>query len=349
MSYGYGEAPDPLRELMRMIPWRKLFLIGGGLLLISSVGSVFYTVEAESEGVVLRFGRFLKTVEPGLHFKWPLGIDQVAILPTRRQLKLEFGFATAGRTNLAQAGDAPGEEKSMVTGDLNAALVEWVVQYRIENPRMYLFDVRNPALTLRDLSESAMREVVGDRTVDEVITVGRQEIEVTALARMQELARLYELGIRVDQVQLKDVNPPKEVEASFNEVNKAQQDRENAINLANGDYNKAVPRARGEADQMVRAAEGYRFKRVNEAEGDVAAFKLMLAEYRKAPEVTRTRIYLETLGSVLPAAGPKVVVDESLRQFLPLLPLFPGLMPGAAKGEPAGVGRGVVVPKEVRR
>ena len=209
----------------------------------------------------------------------------------------------------------------MVTGDLNAALVEWVVQYRIEDPKQYLFDVRNPDQTLRDLSEAAMREVIGDRTVDEVITIGRQDIEISALARMQELAKRYMLGIRVDQVQLKNVNPPAEVQASFNEVNQAQQDRENAINIANGDYNEAVPRARGQADQMIRAAEGYRFKRVNEAQGDVASFNAILAEYVKAPEITRTRLYLETMGDVLPATGEKIIIDDSMRNLLPILPL----------------------------
>src|SRR5438552_16943325 len=176
-----------------------------------------YSVQAESEGVVLRFGKFLKTVEPGLHFKLPFSIDHVTVLPTRRQLKLEFGFVTPGYTNPYQPGKDTREERSMVTGDLNAALVEWVVQYRIEDPKQYLFDVRNPDQTLRDLSEAAMREVIGDRTVDEVITIGRQDIEISALARMQELARRYMLGIRVDQVQLKNVNPPAEVQASFNE------------------------------------------------------------------------------------------------------------------------------------
>src|SRR6516164_5445924 len=198
------------------------------VLLITVLLTSYYTVGAESEGVVLRFGKFLRTVEPGLHFKLPFGIDAVTVLPTRRQLKLEFGFSTAGYTNPIQAGQDPEEEKSMVTGDLNAALVEWVVQYRIEDPRQYLFDVRNPGETLRDLSEAAMREVVGDRTVDELITVGRQDIEIEALARMQELSKRYQLGIRVDQVQLKNVNPPSQVQGSFNEVNKAQQDRENA-------------------------------------------------------------------------------------------------------------------------
>jgi modulator of FtsH protease HflK len=293
------------------------------ILLIVLAWTSGYTVQAESEGVVLRFGKFLKTVEPGLHFKLPFGIDRVTVLPTRRQLKLEFGFVTPGYTNPYQPGKDAREERSMVTGDLNAALVEWVVQYRIEDPKQYLFDVRNPDQTLRDLSEAAMREVIGDRTVDEVITIGRQDIEISALARMQELAKRYTLGIRVDQVQLKNVNPPAEVQASFNEVNKAQQDRENAINIANGDYNEAVPRARGQADQMIRAAEGYRFKRVNEAQGDVASFNAILAEYVKAPEVTRTRLYLETMGEVLPATGEKIIIDDSMRNLLPILPLNP--------------------------
>ena len=302
-------------------PLRTVAAILIGLLLIALVLSSYYTVGAESEGVVLRFGKFSKTVEPGLHFKLPFGIDAVTVLPTRRQLKLEFGFLTEGYTNPDQVGENQDEEKSMVTGDLNAALVEWVVQYRIEDPKQYLFDVRNPGSTLRDLSEAAMREVIGDRTVDELITVGRQDIEVSALTRMQELAKLYHLGVRVDQVQLKNVNPPSEVQGSFNEVNKAQQDRENLINVANGDYNKAVPKARGEADQSIQVAEGYRFKRENEAEGDVASFNAMLAQYIKAPEITRTRLYLETMSEILPEVGQKIIVDESLRQLLPILPL----------------------------
>jgi membrane protease subunit HflK len=303
-------------------PLRKIAAIVIGILLLSSVWSSYYTVEAESEGVVLRFGKYSKTVEPGLHFKLPFGIDSVTVLPTRRQLKLEFGFVTPGYiTNADQAGADQDAEKSMVTGDLNAALVEWVVQYRIEDPKQFLFDVRNPGPTLRDLSEAAMREVVGDRTVDELITIGRQDIESEALARMQELAKLYHLGVRVDQVQLKNVNPPSQVQGSFNEVNKAQQDRENAINVANGDYNKAVPKARGDADRTIQEAEGYRFKRVNEAEGDVASFNAMLAQYTKAPDITRTRLYLETMGEVLPETGQKIIFDESLRQLLPILPL----------------------------
>jgi membrane protease subunit HflK len=304
------------------ITWTAIAVVLVALLIAAGLLTSYYTIGAESEGVVLRFGRFLNTVQPGLHFKIPFGVDEVIVVPTRRQLKLEFGFATQGYlTNPVQTGEDPAAEKSMVTGDLNAALVEWVVQYRIDDPKQYLFDVRNPGTTLRDLSEAAMREVVGDRTVDELITIGRQDIEVEALARMQDMAKRYHLGIRVDQVQLKNLNPPEQVQASFNEVNKAQQDRENAINIANGEYNKAVPKARGEADQAIRTAEGYRFKRVNEAEGNATAFTAVLEQYVKAPEVTRTRLYLETMSEALPEIGQKIIVDESLRQLLPVLPL----------------------------
>jgi membrane protease subunit HflK len=300
---------------------RSLPIVLLGLILLSTA---LYTVPAESEGVVLRLGRFSKTVPPGLHVKIPLGIDRVQIVPVQRQLKQEFGFATAGASNPYQASHAAEEqqdEKAMVTGDLNAALVEWVVQYRIDRPDQYLFKVREADLTLRDASESVMRAVVGDRTVDEVITIGRQEVESEALIKLQELVASYEMGIRIDQVQLKDVNPPERVQASFNEVNQAQQERERAINLANGEYNKAIPRARGQADQAIRAAEGYASKRVNEAEGDAAAFNALFAEYLEAPEVTRKRIYLETMAGVLPGIRSKTIIDSEVEGLLPLLGL----------------------------
>lgn len=305
-----GERPSPLR----FIRWLPLLLIPIALL------TTLYQVPAEGVGVVLRFGRYVSTEEPGLHYKLPFGIDEVEIVQTRRQLKLEFGFQTPDATNVAQHGKQPDREKSMVTGDLNAALVEWIVQYRIDDPQLYLFQVRDPETTLRDLSEAVMREVIGDRTVDEVITIGRQEIEAVAAERLRTMSKSYELGFVIDQVQLKNVNPPREVQASFNEVNKAEQDRESMINVANGDYNKVVPRARGEAEQRISEAEGYRLKRVNEALGDAVAFQAVLAEYSKAPAITRTRLYLETMREVLPALGDKWIVDERVTQLLPLLP-----------------------------
>jgi membrane protease subunit HflK len=239
----------------------------------------------------------------------------------KRQLKQEFGFSTPGASDPYQSPRDGKRETEMVTGDLNAALVEWVVQYRISDPAKYLFEVREPAETLRYVSESVMREVVGDRTVDEVITIGRQEIESEALTKMQSLATRYAMGVSIDQVQLKNINPPGPVQASFNEVNQAQQEKEKLINEARRDYNKVIPLAEGERDQRIREADGYRLKRVNEAEGDVARFEALLAEYVKAPAVTARRIYIETLQAVVPRIRTKIVVDQASTGILPLLNL----------------------------
>jgi membrane protease subunit HflK len=283
--------------------------------------TAYYTVPSDSVAVIQRFGKYLKDVEPGLHFKLPLGIDVATIVPVKRQLKQEFGFSTPGATNPYQSAQDEKRETEMVTGDLNAALVEWVVQYRISNPDKFLFEVREPSETLRYVSESVMREVVGDRTVDEVITIGRQEIENEALTKMQALSTKYAMGISIDQVQLKNINPPQPVQESFNEVNQAQQEKEKLINEARRDYNKVIPLAEGEKDQRIREADGYRLKRINEAEGDVARFNALLAEYVKAPEVTRRRIYIETLQDVMPNIRSKIVIDEQARSILPLLNL----------------------------
>jgi membrane protease subunit HflK len=282
---------------------------------------------------VQRFGKYLKNVPPGLHLKLPMGIDTASVVPVKRQLKQEFGFSTPGagdpyQNSRARSGD---RETQMVTGDLNAALVEWVVQYRISDPAKFLFEVREPSETLRYVSESVMREVVGDRTVDEVITIGRQEIESEALIKMQELSTKYAMGISIDQVQLKNINPPEPVQASFNEVNQAQQEKEKLINEARRDYNKVIPLAEGEKDQRIREADGYRLKRINEAEGDAARFSALLSEYSKAPEVTRRRIYVETLQAVLPTLRSKIIVDDKTRSILPLLNLDSARRPDAPK------------------
>lgn len=301
---------------------------GRGLLIAAALGLVayglwssYYTVPSDSVAVIQRFGKFVAEVPPGLHFKFPLGIDTATIVPVKRQLKQEFGFATPGGNDPYQSPTDGRRETEMVTGDLNAALVEWVVQYRISDPVKFLFEVREPAATLRYVSESVMREVVGDRTVDEVITIGRQEIESEALLKMQALATKYAMGISIDQVQLKNINPPEPVQASFNEVNQAQQEKERLINEARREYNKVIPLAEGEKDQRIREADGYRLKRINEAEGDAARFTALLAEYLKAPEVTQRRIYIETLQDVLPGIQSKIIVDGSTSSILPLLNL----------------------------
>jgi membrane protease subunit HflK len=333
-SSGANSGPPDFEDLLQQARdrFKKILPTGGprgiifiAILILAGLGAwtAYYTVPSDSVAVVQRFGQYLKNVPPGLHFKLPLGIDTATIVPVKRQLKQEFGFTTPGASDPFQS-PRPHEgqrETQMVTGDLNAALVEWVVQYRISDPAKYLFEVREPRETLRYVSESVMREVVGDRTIDEVITIGRQEIESEALINMQALSTKYTMGISIDQVQLKNINPPQPVQESFNEVNQAQQEKEKLINEARRDYNKVVPLAEGEKDQRIREADGYRLKRINEAEGDVARFSALLAEYSKAPEVTRRRIYIETMQAILPGIQAKIIVDDQARSILPLLNL----------------------------
>lgn len=302
-------------------PTKSVAVVGAVTFFAVVAWSSYYTVPSDSVAVVQRFGKYTDEVPPGLHFKFPLGIDVATLVPVKRQLKQEFGFTTPGASDPFQSPVDGRRETEMVTGDLNAALVEWVVQYRISEPLKFLFGVRQPGATLRYVSESVMREVVGDRTVDEVITIGRQEIESEALLKMQALTTKYAMGISIDQVQLKNINPPEPVQASFNEVNQAQQEKERLINEARREYNKVILLAEGEKDQRIREADGYRLKRINEAEGDAARFTALLAEYVKAPEVTRRRIYIETLQDVLPGIGSKIIVDGSTASILPLLTL----------------------------
>jgi membrane protease subunit HflK len=284
--------------------------------------SAFYTVGPEEIGVVLQLGKFVRTTDPGLHVKIPFGVERVTKVPIQRQLKEEFGFQTVSAGVRSQYSVRGREaESNMLTGDLNAAVVEWVVQYRIVDPYNYLFMVRDVRETFRAMTEAVVRKVVGDRTVNEVLTVGRQEIADLVEQQLQGLCDQYENGIKVDQVVLQDVNPPDPVKPSFNEVNQAQQEREKLINEAQSEYNRVIPRARGEAQQTIQEAEGYALNRVNTARGDSARFVAVYDEYRKAPEVTRKRIYLETMNRILPKVSNKVVIDEDLKSVLPLLNL----------------------------
>src|SRR5204862_7111009 len=280
----------------------------------------FTSIPANSVGVKTRFGAYHDLVNPGLAYAIPY-IDEIHIVPTQRLLKLEFGFSTPNASNAYQGDTEPEETETMITGDLNTALVPWVVQYRITDPRTYLFGAREPEETLRDLSESVMREVIGDRTVDEVLTIGRHDIESSTLKRLAELCSQYDLGIQIQQAQLATVRPPAVVQAAFNEVNQAQQEKQYAINQAWAVYNDAVPNASGQAKERLKQAEAYAFRRVNQAKGDAEKFILLLSEYRKAPDVTRRRIYLEQMQAILPALQKKVIVDDSLKNILQTLPL----------------------------
>jgi len=282
----------------------------------------FSSIPANSVGVKTRFGAYEAIVNPGLAYAIP-HIDEIRIVPTQRLLKLEFGFTTPNSSNPYQGDPQPEDTETMITGDLNTALVPWVVQYRITDPKMYLFGAREPEQTLRDLSESVMREVIGDRTVDEVLTIGRHDIETFALKRLADLCSQYGLGIQIQQMQLATVRPPPAVQAAFNEVNQAQQEKQTAINQAWAVYNDAVPNARGQAKETEKKAEAYAFRRVNEAKGDAQKFSLLLTEYRKAPEITRRRLYLEAMQAILPSLQKKVIVDDSLKSILQTLPLLP--------------------------
>ncbi len=298
-----------------------LRIAAAGFLVLLLVMTTFYQVPPESVGVVLRFGRYVRTTEPGLHLKAPFA-EEVLKVPVQRQLKQEFGFRTVEpgvRTEYSRG--SYDDESMMLTGDLNVAIVEWIVQYRVSDPYQFLFKVRNPEATFRAMNEAVMRQVVGDRTVTEVLTVGRQEIETRVETDLQAMAKQYELGITLDQVVLQDVNPPNPVKPSWDAVNQAQQQRDRLINEARAEYNKVVPRAKGEAEQAILQAQGYALDRVNRAQGDSARFKSVYESYRKAPEVTRRRMYLETMGRVLPNLGGKVFLDKDAKGILPLLPL----------------------------
>lgn len=293
-----------------------------GLVVLAAVFTSVYTVGPEEVGVVTRFGEFDRTVTPGLNFKAPFGIESVQKVPVERQLKQEFGFRTQEsgvRSTYIKAGY--GDESLMLTGDLNLADVEWVVQYRIVDPYLYLFRVRNADKTLRDMSESVIRKAVGDRTVNEVLTVGRMEVATVAEGLLQELCNEYQNGIKIDQIVLQDVNPPEQVKPSFNAVNEAQQQRETLINQGQAEFNRVIPRARGEAQQTIQQAEAYALNRVNRAMGEATRFEALYEEYIKAPEVTKTRIYLETMARIMPNIGNKVIVDEQGNNVLPLLQL----------------------------
>ena len=295
------------------------------ILLVVFLFSSYFTVDTEEVGVVLRFGKFVRTADPGLNFKLPFGIEQVYKVPVERQLKLELGFRTTKPGIRTEYSSRKYQEESlMLTGDLNAAEVEWIVQYRIKDPYKFLFRVRNSVGTFRDINEAVMREVVGDRTVDEVLTVGRQEIASTVAVKVQELCDQYETGIKVEQVVLQDVNPPEPVKPAFNEVNEAQQEREKLINQALSEYNKIIPRARGEAERTIEKAKGYALERVNNARGEAARFDSVFKEYMKAKEVTRQRIYLETMNDVMQKVGRKLITDEEVTGILPLFQLEKG-------------------------
>jgi len=295
--------------------WKILVLV----IIITVFWVSFFQVGPEEVGVITRFGKYVREVEPGLNFKAPF-IEKIVRVPVERQQKEEFGFRTASagiRSEYTKTGTS--DESIMLTGDLNLADVEWVVQYRIDDPYSHLFKVRNPIGSLRDISEAAMRKIVGNRTVNEVLTVGRTEVSTQVFEEIQKVCSEYSLGIKIEQVVLQDVNPPDAVKDAFNAVNQAQQEKETLINQAKSEYNKVIPKASGQAEETIQKAEGYATERVNNAIGEAARFSALYNEYIKAPEVTKRRIYLETMRSAIPRLGNKIITDDKGNNVLPLL------------------------------
>jgi membrane protease subunit HflK len=294
-----------------------------GLALVVLLWGSFYQVSPEEMGVIQRFGKFVRTSDPGLHMKIPLGVETVTKVPVERQLKIEFGFRTVRPGINSQFVSTPETkaESVMLTGDLNVVDAEWIVQYKIRDPYNFLFKMRDATGTFRDMTEAVVRRVVGDSSVDEIITVGRGRIADEAKLLLQELCDNYEIGIEVSQLIFQDVNPPEPVKPSFNDVNEALQEKERKINDAWAEYNQEIPKASGEAEQTIRAAEGYATERVNNAVGDASRFTSIYREYAKAPVVTRKRLYLETLNEILPKISRKVIVDQNQKNVLPLLNL----------------------------
>lgn len=294
-----------------------------GLIVLIGIFTSFHTIEPEEEGVVLRFGEYQTTKPSGLNFIMPFGIEKMIKVPVKRQLKEEFGFRTAQSNDVRssyRSGAELDEEALMLTGDLNAAQVEWVAQYTINDPYLYLFKVKNVRNTFRYINEAVMREIVGDHSVDEVITSGRQQIASQAKLKIQELCNQYEMGIKVDQIILQDVNPPDPVKPAFNKVNEAEQKKDELINQAKSQYNKIIPKARGEALGVIEKAKGYAIERTNNAEGEAKRFTALYNEYRKAKDVTRQRLYLEAMQEVLNKVGKKLITDGQGAEGI--LPLF---------------------------
>ena len=318
----YGPFQNDWDKFRREIrKYSKLITLAlGAIFTVITLATSFYTVAPEEEAVVIRLGRYLETTPPGLHFKLPFGIDREIKVKTKQILQAEFGFRSqdfsSRRTRYSQ--EDFDDESLMLTGDLNVADVEWVVQYQVADPFKFLFQTSSPETNIRDVSESIMRRVVGDRSVTEVLTTGRVEISQDARDLMQEVLDRYDLGVRIVTVKLQDVNPPDKVKPSFNEVNAAKQEQEQVINQAEERYNKVIPEARGNAQKMISEAEGHATRVVNRALGDAEKFNEIYNEYRKAPNLTRRRIYLETMEKLFNRFEDVTIVDPNVKGLLPV-------------------------------
>ena len=284
--------------------------------------TAIYTIPPGHQGVILRFGRYSGMVLPGLHFKIPFGVDTVFKVHTEQVDTETFGFKSVrpGIRTQYEKSAVTERESLMLTGDLNVIDVEWIVQFRREDPRKYLFNVQDPIMAIRDISESVNRRIVGNRSFDYVLQ-NREEVNKMAQEELQKILDEYETGIRVVNVRLQNVVPPDPVKGAFNEVNEAQQEKERLINEAQETYNREIPKAKGEAERTINGARGFALERVNHAKGDVARFSAVLKEYRNAKEVTKQRLYLEAYQTILPNAKQIYIIDSEQKGLLPLLQL----------------------------
>jgi len=304
-----------LGDFGKFLPWVIL-----GLFVLIGLKGVIYSIGPDEVGVIQRFGKYIALSSPGLHAKIPFGIEKVTPIKVEKIFKEEFGVRTLRpgvRTEYSPQQYL--EESLMLTGDLNILDVRWIVQFKIKDPVKLLFAVRDPQDNIRDVSEVVMRRLVGDYTVDEVLTTKREEVDHLAQQEMQKILDDYQTGVQIVTVKLLDVNPPEKVRPAFNEVNEAKQEREKMINQAWEAYNKVIPKAKGEAEKTIREAEGYALDKINRAKGEAERFLATLGEYKKAPQITQKRLYLETLMDVLPRAKEKYIIDPKQSSILPLL------------------------------
>jgi membrane protease subunit HflK len=324
-SRGGGGGPPAMDEILDKL---KKFKVPGGPLVVLVIAvmlvaaTTFYTVKTDEVGIVQRFGRYVKTSQPGLNFKLPIGIEKVTKVNVKQIRTEEFGFSSARTDSRSrfQSGTQNISVALMLTGDLNVALVPWIVQYRVKNPYDFLFKVRNVRRILIDMSEATMRLVVGDRSINEVISK-RDEIAVEARGLLQKELDQAQTGIHIVTIEMKRTNVPDAVQPSFNEVNQATQEKEQMIYQAREEYNKSIPAARGSAERTIKTAEGYALNRVNRAKGDASRFTSIYQEYIKAKDVTKRRLYLETMRTLFPKLGPKFIIDSEQKNILPLLNL----------------------------
>jgi len=334
----FSELQGILAQVRQQWPQYRIGLIVAFVVALFFFWSGWFTVQPEETGIVQRFGKVVRTVDPGLHFKWPYGIERVRLVPTASVLKEEFGFRTLaavpGQRTQYTANQAYKNESLMLTGDLNVIDVQWIIQYRIEDPIRFLFQVRDTPKTVRDIAEAVMRRVVGNRLGSDVLTVGRVAVSSEAKEEIQKVLTAYETGVRLVTVELQDVTPPDTVKPAFNEVNESRQDRERTINQAEEQARQEIPKARGVAAQSISEAEGYAIERVNRASGEATRFQAILAEYQQAPEVTRRRLYLEAVGNFLAEMKGLYIVDSDQKAMVPWISVESGAKPLAEGKQP---------------